>query len=430
MPAPRRLKAAIVRQAGRVAVVAALLVMPGAFNQAFNQAFGQAVTPAHGAPDFSANEIQRILTLGPWPAPVRPDPSNRVSGQPLAIELGRRLFRDPRMSPVGYIACVTCHQPDRSFTDLKARAHGLADLPRNTPALLNLRQQTWFGWDGASDSLWMASIRPMLDSREFDSSPATVANLFARDPELAACYRKVFQASPSRDPQRTLVNVGKALAAYQETLVTARTPFDAFRDALAVPNGGGAPVRSTYPAAAQRGLKVFVGQGGCVACHQGPNFSDGRFHKVLVNEGNALIRPADRPNAGLADAPDTGRLAGAISVRHDPHNLAGVYNDSPERAAPRATQRLVPQDAMRGQFRTPGLRNVATTAPYLHDGRADRLHDAIRHGGHAAPSSGAPVTALPLSSQQADDLVTFLATLTDAYGQRRPWSSDVVTPCP
>ena len=102
---------------------------------------------------MTAAEQQQILTLGPWPPPTRVDPSNRVSGQALAIQLGRQLFRDPRMSPVGYIGCVTCHQPDRAFTDHKARAHGLADLPRNTPALFNLGQQRWFGWGGASDSL-------------------------------------------------------------------------------------------------------------------------------------------------------------------------------------------------------------------------------------------------------------------------------------
>jgi cytochrome c peroxidase len=127
-----QLTAAMVRRACRPAVVAAVLVMPDAFfNQAFGQTLVQASTQASiqafSAPDFSATEIQQILTLGPWPVPVRADPSNRVSGQPLAIELGRRLFRDPRMSPVGYMACVTCHQPDRAFTDLKARAHGLAD---------------------------------------------------------------------------------------------------------------------------------------------------------------------------------------------------------------------------------------------------------------------------------------------------------------
>jgi cytochrome c peroxidase len=73
---------------------------------------------------------------------------------------------DPRMSPSGYMACVSCHQPDRAFTDAKARAHGLADLERNTIALANLRQQRWFGWGGArDDSLWMASLRPIFDPR-------------------------------------------------------------------------------------------------------------------------------------------------------------------------------------------------------------------------------------------------------------------------
>ena len=393
--------------------------------------------------EFSAQEIRQILTLGPWPPAASVDPGNRVSGKAQAIELGRRLFRDPRMSPVGYISCVTCHQPDRSFTDLKARAHGLADLPRNTPTLLNLSRQRWFGWDGASDSLWMASIRPMLDSREFDSSPATVAKLFKRDPELAACYRKVFQRSPLGDPQRTLVNVGKALAAYQETLVTARTPFDAFRDAMAglpgAPSGSAGPSgRSAspapppaYPAAAQRGLKLFVGQAGCIACHQGANFSDQRFHKVLAAPGDAGGNPAGSAGGGNERPADAGRLGGAISLKNNPLNLAGAYNDDPRRANQRATQRRLVKEDMRGQFRTPSLRNVAATAPYMHDGRMDRLQDAVRHGGYGKTAPSAEAVAAPaLSEQQAQDMVAFLASLTDAYGQRRPWTSDAMARCP
>lgn len=88
---------------------------------------GQTSAQASGgaAMVFTPTELRHLQILGPWPPPTRTDPSNRVSCQPRAVELGRRLFRDPRMSPVGYIACVTCHQPDRAFTDLKARAHGL-----------------------------------------------------------------------------------------------------------------------------------------------------------------------------------------------------------------------------------------------------------------------------------------------------------------
>jgi cytochrome c peroxidase len=350
---------------------------------------------------LSAQEIGELNALGPWPPPARKDPSNRASGQPQAIELGRRLFADARMSPVGYIACVTCHQPDRAFTDLKARAHGLADLPRNTPSLFNLSQQRWFGRDGASDSLWLASIRPMLDAREFDGSATTTVKLFVRDPELAACYRKVFGVSPLHNSERTVVNVGKALAAYQETLVTTRTPFDDFRDATI----RGDAAAAHYPEAAQRGLKLFVGEAKCINCHSGPNFSDDRFHKVTSGAGGS----------------DDGRMQGVRSVKSNPFNLTSRYNDDPTRISAQATRQLVSQSSQRGQFRTPGLRNVTATAPYMHDGKIEFLQSAVQHG---APQQGPALTAA-----QTNDLVAFLATLTDRYGATRPWNPQKLAPC-
>ena len=114
---------------------------------------------------------------------------------------GSQLFRDPRMSPVGYIACVTCHQPDRAFTDVKARAHGLADLPRNTPALANLSLQRWYGWGGASDSLWMASIKPILDAARVQRQHRAGDPPVRARTRLAACYRRVFGVSPQRNPR-------------------------------------------------------------------------------------------------------------------------------------------------------------------------------------------------------------------------------------
>ncbi len=378
-----------------------------------------AAQKAIAGPSFSTADLQQILALGPWPPPARLDPSNRVSGQAQAIELGRQLFREPRMSSVGYIACVSCHQPDRSFTDNKARAHGLADLPRNTPALANLGQQRWFGWGGSSDSLWMASIRPILDSREFNGSAHSVTRLFERDPELAACYRKVFRVSPRADPQRTVANVGKALAAYLESLVTARTPFDDFRDAL---ERGDLTAAARYPMAAQLGLKHFVGRARCVACHNGPNFSDGGFHLTAAtgdHVGMGGVRPSD----------DGGRLVDARRLKASPLNLLGPHNDDPRGRSAQATRALVLQAGMRGQYRTPGLRNVATTGPYLHDGRIDRLQDALQH--QARPPSGPAMASFePLSSQEVEELVAFLATLTDQYGERRPWSSADLAPCP
>ena len=345
-------------------------------------AVGATLSGNAGLPSITGEQRAQILELGPWPPAFRPDPDNAASGRAPAIELGRLLFRDARMSPVGYIGCVTCHQPDRAFTDAKARAHGLADLPRNTPALANLRQQRWYGWGGASDSLRQMAIRPIVDPREIGGSAASVRSLFVREPALTACYRAVFGVSPLARPQRTLANVGRALAAYVETLTSGRTPFDDFRDALA---SGDAMAAAAYPAEALRGLLLFLGAAGCSACHRGPSFSDGDFHPGA----------APRASAELADA---GRF-------DDLRRLSESRRGADAARLPAVTS------ALRDQFRTPGLRNVTVTAPYLHDGRADSLHEAVRH---ASVASG-------LAPSQVDDIVAFLHTLTDALGARRDW---------
>jgi cytochrome c peroxidase len=364
-----------------------------------------AAPPAASVPPLSADEARAVAALGPWPQAAQRDPGNRVSGNRRAIELGRQLFRDPRMSPVGYIACVTCHQPDRAFTDIKARAHGLADLPRNTPALANLGLQRWYGWGGSSDSLWMASIKPILDAREFDGNAQLVRRLFVREPELAACYRRVFGVSPLRgDAQRTVVNVGKALAAFVETLVTVRTPFDDLRDAVV---RGDAAAAAAYPPSALRGLKLFVGRTGCVSCHSGPNFSDGEFHPGVI--------PPARAAAALSLI-DSGRLDDARALKASAFNLTGAANDDASRRNAAATRQLAVHEGLSGRYRTPSLRNASVTAPYFHNGQTDRLLDAVQH-------------AQRLSAAEAHDLVAFVSTLTDVHGSRRPWDPSGTLRC-
>ena len=230
---------------------------------------------------FETGEIRRVLQHGPWPQPLPRDPSNRVSGDSAAIALGQRLFFDGRLSAGGKVACASCHVPDQAWTDGRRRAVGLAPVDRNTPTVLNVVRHRWFSWDGRADSLWSQSMKPIIDPREMGASARHAAVLVRADAALACLYAKAYgrPVTAEADDERVLVNVGKALAAFVERLGTGQTAFDEFRDALA---RGDRDAAGGYPAAAQRGLRIFVGKGNCSLCHFGPAFTNGEFHDVGV----------------------------------------------------------------------------------------------------------------------------------------------------
>ena len=334
--------------AGVVAALLALLCIPLA---AATDA--GALTPA---------ERGSILALGPWPPAAIRDTANPASANPAGIALGESLFHSPRLSPTG-LRCASCHEPWRHFADGRVVAQGIALGARNTPSLLDAARHRHYGWDGAHDQLWQQSLRPLEDAREMPASAAQVAALVHGDAALSARFAAVFGAAPGDDDARVMRSVGLALAAYVETLATARTPFDDWRDRLEVAPGTGEPAASdAFPAAARRGLRLFVGSAGCAACHAGPTLSDDAFHVSLVH------------SLAATGEPDAGR-------RGEPVNA----------------------------FRTPGLRDVAATAPYLHDGSAARLCDAVQP--HAADAGSVPRL---LSADERRDLVAFLRTLSPA----------------
>jgi len=250
----------------------------------------RSVGAAPSSPSLSSDEIAAIVAHGPWPVAFTPDPGNRFSGQPAAIELGRLLFADPRLSADGKRACISCHLPERGFADGLARsvaAHG-GPLDRNAQGLLDVRLQHWFGWDGAADSLWAFVLRPLGDDREMGAGPSALAALMAGDPELSSRYR-MLDPDLDTDPSRLRVNIAKALAAYLETLESPRTRFDTLRDALARGDPG---ATADYPSDALRGLQLFVGRGRCNLCHLGPAFSNGEFHDI----GRPFMVDASRPD--------------------------------------------------------------------------------------------------------------------------------------
>jgi cytochrome c peroxidase len=345
--------------------------------------------------EFNQEERAAILRHGPWPPPFRPDPSNRVSGRPEAVALGERLFFEPRLSGPGSVLCATCHAPGRAFQDGKPRAFGLAQVDRNTPSLLNVRYARWFGWDGAHDSLWAQSVRPFLDPKEMDASAAHVAGVVRR--LFASEYEKTFLEKP-HDDEAVLINVGKALAAYQETLVTGRTQFDRFRDALEKNEA------TDYPAAAQRGLKVFIGKGNCSVCHFGPAFTNGEFAdtgiRFFVEKGRV----------------DPGRSEGIRKLKANGFNLLGKYNDDPRRGTATGTRHVEAQHRNFGEFRVPSLRNLANTAPYMHNGSVETLRDVVRHyselNEERLHQDGERILKpLQLTDAEIADLVAFLETL-------------------
>jgi cytochrome c peroxidase len=374
---------------------------------------------AQPAPDFEPAEIRRILQHGPWPPPLARDPSNRVSGDPHAVALGRRLFFDPRLSANGAIACASCHVPARGWTDGRPRALGLAPLDRNTPTVLDAGQHRWFAWDGRSDSIWSQSAKAILDPLEMGASARHVASVLGADPALACLFARLPGAPPAGDDEATLVHAAKALAAFVETLRSGPSAFDAFRDALARGDRGAA---ARYPAAAQRGLKIFVGQGSCHVCHVGPHFTNGEFHDVGVP---FLVAP------GRVDA---GRHEGLKRLRADRFSLLGPYNDDRTGTAAIKTRHVEPQHANFGQFKTPSLRNVGLTAPYMHDGRYATLRDVVRHYStldmERLHTHGEQLLRpLRLTETEIDDLVAFLESLTDPRAPRAA-APTVPDPCP
>ena len=300
------------------------------------------------------------------------------------------------------MSCATCHRPERGFSEDLPVSQGRTKLTRNAPGLLNVRHNKWFGRDGGTDSLWASSIRTFLKKEEFDSGPEHVAAMLRADQELREELESVFGAgSASGDDEAIMVMLAKALAAFQETLVSERTLFDEFRDALAA---GDDQAAAGYPADAARGAKLFFGRGGCQSCHFGALFSNGEFGET----GLSLFLSG----GGV----DKGRYDGVKMVKASRFNLLGPYNDDPQRSTADKVRYLDLKPRNWGEFAVPSLRNVSQTSPYMHDGSLATLSDVVRHYNTIDPdrlhsNKGTLLQPLGLGKGEIADLVAFLETL-------------------
>jgi cytochrome c peroxidase len=388
------------------------------------------------APDevrWTAQQEALIRTLSPVPSPPV-DPANRYAQHPKARHLGQYLFFEPRLSGNGKFSCASCHNPALGWSDGKALATGVQTGRRNSPTLWNVAHQRWLFWDGRSDSVWGQALQPLESTIEMDGDRLKVAHLIGGDPSLRSAYEHVFGRYPDlRDRQRfpasgkplpaqpqdpshlawsrmnredqhtvnrVFANVGKALDAYQRQIISRPAPFDTFAEGLRTQDKA---KQAALSLEAQKGLRIFIGRGQCILCHTGPTFSDLEFHNIGL------------PKVGVVDM---GRFDGISALRTDLFTGAGPFSDvPPEHTRNDKLLYLTQQESNRGEFKTPTLRNIAQTAPYMHDGRFASLEQVLAF--YAAPANAPAVGRredtlqdLKLSAEDMLQLKAFLEALT------------------
>ncbi len=329
------------------------------------------------------------LGLPPVPVPADTPPTAA------RIALGRKLFFDRRLSRNGTMSCAMCHLPQQGFTNRElARPVGVEgrSLRRNAPTLLNVAYVRQLFHDGREVSLETQALAPMLDPREMaNPSPGAILARLRALPDYDSLFEQAFGAGPSLD------RVGQALASYQRTLLAGNSPFDRWYF------GGQATALS---AEAREGFRLFTGRAGCASCHtieaRFALFTDGAFHDT----GVAWAR------AGAGESVIAVELVPGFVVPMARQVIESVGEpEAPDLGRHEVT--LDPDD--RWRFRTPSLRNVALTGPYMHDGSLSSLRDVVEfynRGGAPHPGQDPRVRPLGLDARETAALVAFLESLT------------------
>jgi cytochrome c peroxidase len=273
---------------------------------------------------------------------------------PERIELGKKLFFDPRLSGSNAISCATCHNPSFSWSDGLARGvgHGHKELGRRTPTILNAAFNEVQMWDGRFATLEEQALGPMVSADEMNINVDEMLARLRANPG----YRQLFQAAYG-DAGITVDTVTKAISSYERTVVSGEAPFDRY---IAGDD------RAISPAA-RRGFVLFNTKANCMACHSGWAFTDSSFHDIGV----------------ATQDPGRGRTLGIPELNH--------------------------------AFKTPTLRNIADRAPYMHNGSEADLRaviDLYNAGGRVQrPTLSAEIRPLNLTPAEVDDLIAFLRSL-------------------
>jgi cytochrome c peroxidase len=422
---------------------------------------------AQATETWSDGEISTIRKLWIGSLPALPKSAgNAFADDPRAAVLGKKLFFDKVLSENGEVACSTCHDPAKSFADGNALAEGRGTAPRNSPSIVAAAYHRFQFWDGRADSLWAQALGPFESSAEHGTNRMFIARTVfsAYRTEYEAIFGKLptdvmrFPAprAPIEEPEvratwdamgedskqivlKIFVNVGKSIEAYERHLKPGLTPFDRYAEALL--QSGDADALRGFSDEAQRGLKLFIGKAGCVQCHNGPLLSDDDFHNTGI--------PANL-EVGKSDP---GRAVGLLRLLNSGFNCLSNFSDTPKQDQAKtcasllelqantvgfkpsddntATLEFEENDALNdladasngggrvqvspllGAFKTPSLRNVALTAPYMHAGQLLNLNQVLSHYVRApeTPMGTSELKPNPLEPQETAALIAFLKSL-------------------
>lgn len=337
----------------------------------------------------------------PWPAPAASTSESDLLGlpkvegrppSPAMIALGQKLFFDQRLSSDGTRSCASCHSPDQFFDDGLRVSKGIGERlgTRNAPSLLNVAYNTSQFWEGRDPTLESQALRPLTNPREMGMpDDAAVLHVIAQDPNYVEAFKHAFGASEVS--QVRIEQVAQALAAYERTLRAGDSAFDRYAF------GGD---KTALSASAVRGLTLFTGTARCSTCH-----TIERDHALLTdNQFHALSVGMERISGHLAQL--TTELA-TQKQKGVPLDQIILSNDDFAELG-RFVVSLDPKDI--GKFRTPSLRNVAKTGPYMHDGGVPTLLQAVDYEVYyRSNEQGRPLLLTPMERQ---DLIAFLEALT------------------
>jgi cytochrome c peroxidase len=309
------------------------------------------------------------------------------------IALGRKLYFDTRLSKDGTLACATCHDVSRGFTDHRSVSEGIGDHlgKRSAPTTMNAALMQSQFWDGRAPSLEEQAKLPILNPIEMGHPDAASAMAAVNtDPAYVGLFQKAYGHAPNYD------DLGRAIASFERTLIFLAAPFDRFA-------GGDSRAIS---AAAQRGLELFNGKARCVSCHMinssNPLGTDNLFHNIGVSARTQNFEALAGKALGVLKENSDSAALDKLAIETDMSEL-GRFLVTKKRG-----------DV--GAFKTEQLRNVGLTAPYMHDGSLKTLWDVMDHynkGGETNAYLDGGIEPLNLSESEINDVVAFLFTLTD-----------------